>query len=653
MQKNICISNRDGSRNCPALGECASCSLMRKGLCYGGALLLGLSPVMRAHAVDFTLDNGEIKGKVTTRVVAGAGWRLNKPSRFMTGKGFRSDGKPKGGVGSDESDDGDLNYGKGDMYSNLYKATTDVDLKYRNFGLDVSGRVWYDNKLKNGDVPQGNYPNNYKPNSPLSDRGFDRNNKFSGFMLLNANAYGHFNLSPEVGLDLRIGKQTIKWGEDLFASNLNQINPVDFTTLRRVGTDPLTEGQLPVEMVYGKFTFGKDWRVEAFWQWKWRPNEYDPCGTFFGAIDLGFDVGCGGPLDNLAYPFNAFTAANMPGSKLWLTDGFNKAVGAVVPRESDRYGSNGGQYGMSLHYTMESIKTDFGLYYMSINSRSPIFGVTRVDPVGTTYPAVDNALLAAGLPPPLLSAVNTMHAYNMIWSYPDGIKISGISASTKLGPWKVAAEVSYTRDLPVQTNIADELFALLRNTGPLVSRWNNVPGFTYLGYERFDKTQAQVNAMRLFKNVWGASSAMVAGEAVFEHVNLPPTSELRFGRSFHSGYAPFFPTDTCSAIGDPYGCRDDGFYTRNSWGYRLRGQLNYAVGGGWVLSPSLTWSHDLGGYSVDNQINKGRKQYVFGLTGQYKKNYFVSVNYGNWIDGDHYNTLRDRDFVNLAVGATF
>ncbi|MDI3261788.1 MAG: DUF1302 domain-containing protein [Fulvimonas sp.] len=653
MPKHACSNRSNTHRQCPAQGHCASCSLKRKGLCYGSALLLGLVPALRSHAVDFTLDDGEIKGKVTTRVVAGAGWRLNDRSRFMTGKGFRSDGKPKGGVGSDESDDGNLNFGKGDMYSNLYKATTNVDLKYRNFGVNVSARVWYDDVLKNHDVPQGNWPNNFRANSSLSDRGLDRDNKFSGFMWLNANAYGHFDLSPESAMDLRVGKQTIKWGEDLFASNLNQINPVDFTTLRRVGTDPQTEAQLPVEMVFGKFTFGKDWRVEAFWQWKWRPNEYDPCGTFFGGIDLGFDMGCGGATANLAYPFNAYTAANMPGSKLWLSDGFNTAVGAVVPRAQDHYGSNGGQYGVSLHYTAESIKTDFGAYYMSINSRSPFYAVTLHDMPGTVYPDIDNALLAAGLPKSLLPAVNTLRSYRMFWNYPDGIKITGLSASTKLGQWKVAGEVSYSRNQPVQYNIPDMLFAFLRHTGPLAAGWADTPGESFLGYKRFDKTQAQVNAMRMFKDVLGASTAMVAGEAVWEHVNLPPTSELRFGRSFHSGYAPFFPTDTCSPIGDPYGCRNDGFYTRNAWGYRLRGQLNYPVPGGWVISPSLTWSHDVGGYSVDNQINKGRKQYVFGLTGQYRKNYFVSLNYGNWIDGAHYNTLRDRDFINLAVGATF
>lgn len=653
QQHTYCMDRGIGRKGCPALGHALGVRLGARAFGYGSALLLGLVPTLRAHAVDFTLADGEIEGKVTTRVVAGAGWRLNKPSRFLVGKGFSSDGKPKGGVGSDESDDGNLNFGQGDMYSNLYKATTDVDLKHDNYGLNVSARVWYDNVLKNHDVPQGNWPNDFRPNSSLSDRGLDRSNKFSGFMWLKAYAYGHFDLSPHSAFDLRVGKQTIKWGEDLFVSNINQINPVDFTTLRRVGTDPRTEGQLPVEMVFGNLTFGKAWRVEAFWQWKWRPNEYDPCGTFFSGIDLGFDMGCGGATANLAYPFNAYTAANLPGSQAWLSDGFSTSVGAVVPRAQDRQGDNGGQYGLSIHYTAESIKTDFGAYYMSINSRSPYYAVTLHDLPGTVYPEVDNALLAAGLPKGLLLPVNILRSYRMFWNYPDGIKITGLSAATTLGQWKVAAEVSYSKDLPVQYNIADMLFAFLRNTGPLAAGWTDTPGTSFLGYKRFDKTQAQVNAMRMFKGVLGASSAMVAGEAAWEHVNLPSVKELRFGRSFHSGYAPFFPEETCSPIGDPHGCFNEGFYTRNAWGYRLRGQLNYPVPRGWVISPSLAWSHDVRGFSVDNQLSKGRKQYVLGLTGEYAKKYFVSINYGNWIDGARYNTLRDRDFINLAAGATF
>jgi len=338
QQHTHCMDRGIGRKGYPTLGHALGVRLGARAFGYGSALLLGLVPTLRAHAVDFTLADGEIEGKVTTRVVAGAGWRLNKPSRFMTGKGFSSDGKPKGGVGSDESDDGNLNFGQGDMYSNLYKATTGVDLKHKNYGLNVSARVWYDDVLKNHDVPQGNWPNNYRPNSPLSDRGLDRSNKFSGFMWLNAYAYGHFDLGSQAAFDLRVGKQSIKWGEDLFVNNINQINPIDFTTLRRVGTDPRTEGQLPVEMVFGNLTFGKAWRVEAFWQWKWRPNEYDPCGTFFSGIDLGFDMGCGGATANLAYPFNAYTAANLPGSQAWLSDGFNVSAGAVVPRAQDREG---------------------------------------------------------------------------------------------------------------------------------------------------------------------------------------------------------------------------------------------------------------------------------------------------------------------------
>lgn len=92
-----------------------------------------LSPAL--HATDFTLAGGEVKGTLKTRVVAGAGVRLNDPSKHLVGKGFRSDGKPKGGDGADTADDGNLNYGKGDVYSSLFKVVSSLDLSYRNVGI--------------------------------------------------------------------------------------------------------------------------------------------------------------------------------------------------------------------------------------------------------------------------------------------------------------------------------------------------------------------------------------------------------------------------------------------------------------------------------------------------------------------------------------
>lgn len=90
-------------------------------LCTGLTLACAASSL---HAEDLKLADGAITGSWNTRIVAGASMRTSAPSKHLVGKGFRSDGKPKGGDGADTADDGNLNYGKGDVFSNLYKIVT-------------------------------------------------------------------------------------------------------------------------------------------------------------------------------------------------------------------------------------------------------------------------------------------------------------------------------------------------------------------------------------------------------------------------------------------------------------------------------------------------------------------------------------------------
>lgn len=602
------------------------------------------------QATDFKLADGTIDGKWTTRVVAGAAMRTSDASKHLVGKGFRSDGKPKGGDGADTADDGNLNYGKGDVYSNLYKIVSGVDLKYRNFGIDVSARAWYDASLENRDVPQGNTPSGFAANRPLSDRGFSRDNRFAGFMWLNAYAYGHFDLSDGTGLDLRIGRQTIRWGEDLFVQNLNQINPTDYSTLHRPGTDPATETQLPVEMLWGKFTFDGPLSVEGFYQWKWRPSEYDPCGTFFSGSDLGIDHGCDGIESNAYYPLNAYSHGAGP----WLSDGYMNSVGAILPRGNDIDGRNHGQWGVALHYKLgENGNSDVSAYTMRINSRAPYLDASTINPA-TENPSLIPILQAAGVPLADAQLSARLASITDFWAFPDGIRISGLSASTHLDGWRVAGEVSYTQDQPVQINTADMFAALTRNGGPIGGRMVAIaPGGTLGGYDRFDKTQAQINATRLFNDVWGADTASLAGEAVWSHVNLPPLAQARYGRGFAWGFSPQFSDGSCSPVQNPQGCLSRGYYTRQAWGYRLKGQLNYSLPHGWTLSPALSWGQDVHGFSVDNQLVEGRKPYTLSLAAQYAKRYFATLSYTNWVDNAPYDLLKDHDFLSFAIGANF
>lgn len=611
-------------------------------------LLLAGASALPLRAGEFTLADGEVTGSWNARVVAGAGIRTTAPSRHLVGKGFRSDGQAKGGDGSDTSDDGNLNYEAGDVYSGLFKLSSGVDVKYRNLGLALSARAWYDAALADGDVPQGNVASGFEPDAPLSDDGFSKSNKFSGFMWLDAYLYGGWKLGDAARWDARLGKQRVKWGEDLFFNGLNQVNPLDVTTLRRPGTDPASEAQLPVEMLWNKLDFGNGLSIEGFYQWNWRPSELDPCGTFYSGTDIGIDPGCAGLQSNAYYPINGASA----GAGQWLSDGYMNAAGAVLPRGTDIPGKDSGQYGVALRYAAQDIGAEFGLYWMRYNSRLPILNATTPDRARTD-PTLTARLAADGVPLPYAQLSTRLSTITEAWEYPNGIHLMGLSASKKWNAWKFAGEYSYSDNLPVQLNTADMFAALTRNGGPVGDRTaGQADGFLLKGYDRFHKHQLQLSAVRGFGPLWGAQGGVLAGEAAWQHVNLPSLGETRYGRGFAWGYSPQGFDGACSPVQNPAGCVNDGYFSRVAWGYRLRAQLNYAVAGA-TLSPSLTWSQDVHGYSVDAALVEDRRAVALGLAAKFAKRYFASLAYTRYLGDNEYDILADHDNVVLAAGATF
>jgi hypothetical protein len=609
---------------------------------------LALAMAAPLQAAEFKLADGEVTGTWNTRVSFGTGIRTTGRSEHLVGKGFRSDGQAKGGDGADTADDGNLNYGAGDVYSALFKVTTGVDLKWRNFGLAVSGRAWYDTGLKDNDVPQGNQPSGFEPNAPLSDHDFSQSNQFSGAMLLDAYLSGRFNLGEAAHWDARVGKQRVKWGEGVFFTGLNQVNPTDVTTLRRPGTDPATEAQLPVEMFWNKLSFDNGVSVEAFYQWKWRPTELDPCGTFWSGADIGIDNGCSGLQSNAYYPINAASA----GAGQWLSDGYQNAVGGYLPRGRDIEGKDSGQFGFAAHYTIKPIATDIGVYWMRYNSRMPILNATTPDSARTD-PTLTARMVADGVPLTYAQLSTRLSTITESWEYPDALHLMGVSASHKAGAWKFAGEASYTQDLPVQINTADMFAALTRNGGPVGNRTaGQAEGFLLKGYDRFDKVQAQLSAARTLGPLLGAQSGVLVGEAAWQHVNLPGLDTARYGRGFAWGYSPQGFDGSCSAVQNPQGCVNKGYFTKMAWGYRVRGQLNYAVGSS-TLSPSLTFGQDVHGYAVDSALVEDRKTLALGLAAKFAGNYFASVAYTNYLGNNDYDVLADHDNVVMAIGATF
>jgi len=519
---------------------------------------LALAIAAPLHAADFSLADGELTGTWTTRATFGMGVRTTGAASHLVGKGFRSDGRAKRGDGSDTSDDGNLNYGAGDVYSALFKISTGVDLKYRNLGLAVSGRAWYDTAQQDNDVPQGNQPSGFEANAPLSDDGFSRSNKFYGAMLLDAYLYGRWNVGGHAHWDARVGKQRVKWGEGLFFVGLNQVNPFDYTSLRRPGTDAATEAQLPVEMLWNRLSFDNGLSIEGFWQWSWRRTELDPCGTYWSGTDIGIDNGCAGLQSNAYYPINGTTA----GAGQWLSDGYMNAVGGILPRGTDIDGKDGGQYGVAAHYLLKPIATEIGVYWMRYNARLPILNATTPNSA-ITDTALAATLEADGVPAAYAALSQRLSGITEAWEYPNGIHLMGVSASHKGRSWKFAGEVSYSDNLPVQINTADMFAALTRNGGPIGGRTLGRPkGFLLRGYDRFDKWQGQLSAVRTLGPMLGASSGLLAGEAAWQHVNLPGLDKARYGRGFAWGYSPEGFDGSCSAVQNPDGCVNRGISPR-------------------------------------------------------------------------------------------
>ena len=186
------------------------------------------------------------------------------------------------------------------------------------------------------------------------------------------------------------------------------------------------------------------------------------------------------------------------------------------------------------------------------------------------------------------------------------------------------------------------------------------------GYKRMPFTQAQVSAIHTFDNVLGGDRLTLIGEVGYSHIgNLGSSdgSDLRFGRSsvYGNGQLP----DWAAALGvtgnslcqsllnptNPDQCTGKGYYTQNSWGYRLRTQLEFndAIAGV-NLKPNLAFAHDVEGYGPT--FTEGNQSVSLGLDADYLSTYTASLSYTNYFGGD-FNTNTDRDFLAFSVGMSF
>lgn len=609
--------------------------------------------VTSAQAIEYNV--GELNIQLANTVSYGIGWRLDERDRsqIMPGNG-NAIGENTSGA-SYNYDDGTLNYDQGDIYTNVFKWSGDLEMSYRNYGGFFRARAYYDHAIMDQDTE-------FKQLNEETENDAGR-----GAELLDAFVWADYDINY-VPVTFRLGRQVLSWGESTFIQGgINSVNPVDASAFRKPGAE-LKEGLLPVNMFYTSIGLTGEITLEAFYQLEWDHTRSDPCGTFFSTVDFVAD-GCGPVILGGTADERDILALR----DLEVDTGVPLAnrVAPVTERIEDEEPSDSGQYGMAVRWYSEALgDTEFGFYYMNIHSRLPYINgvITNQDRLG----------VLTGTPDMEVNEDASYNTYRPLYqiAYPEDIKIAGVSfaRSTASGA-SISGEISYKPDMPVQWNAFELILAgngapwsrLYQQRAEEAGNAADLYGEVGKGYDEFDIWQAQSTYIMFFERVLGADRLALVGEVGATYIpDLPDTDDARYGRSGAYGignndgvYEPGGDTNYCifggtsANVNSDY-CTDDGYTTKLSGGIRLRSGLTYNNAfAGVNMTPNLSIAYDKGyGPEPGSQFIDDRLTVGLGVSFLYLNQTSVDVSYTNF-SGGKYNQLKDRDNISLSAKYSF
>ncbi|NJC87016.1 MAG: DUF1302 domain-containing protein [Desulfuromonas sp.] len=674
----------------------------KQGRWLRGGLTLALLLCAAAPAAAFQFTLGDVQGSLDTTVSYGLNWRVAEPDKEIIG--IANGGRAY----SVNGDDGNLNYKDDDYFSKVFKITSDLELKYENFGLFLRGTAFRDFVNAGGNLER----------TELEGDALDLVGENAE--LLDAFLWWDFELAGMPGT-LKVGNQVLSWGESTFIQNsINTINPVDVSKLRIPGSE-LKEALKPVGMVSASLAANEYVSFEGFYQYDWEKTEIDPVGSYWSTSDIAGEGG-----DRVLLGFGQWSDLGTTWQGRVIPTPVTDSHFNMVPRGADVYADNDGQYGFAMHLMVpQANNTEFGLFYMNYHSRLPIIsaktgtrtGRNRTVTAGTaaqTFSAVlppnptipqfvtavntaivngTNTGVALGLNPAVAQSVATgavnaatagggtlANAYasneyaqtaQYFLEYPEDIQLFGLSFNTQLEGSGVAlqGEVSYRRDVPLQVDDLELLFAALGPINNNLAKFNQLANVndatshaspyeqTLDGYKRLDVTQIQVTATKAFGPMIGADQFTLVGEVGLTHVhNMPSKDKLRFESpgTYISGNQALAGAHAPTAAGKYED--SSAFADATSWGYRAVAKLDFNNAIGAVsLSPRVAWAHDVDGNSPNPGGNflEHRKAVTVGLEANYQNAWSADLSYTDFFGAGRYNLINDRDFISFNVKYSF
>jgi hypothetical protein len=269
---------------------------------------------------------------------------------------------------------GNANFDKGDQTLSSFKFLADVDLSWKQkYGVFLRGRGLYDTV--------------YTDDDKFLPKAQDRFGEYAEFL----DAYAYANVAPaDLPISLRVGRQTIFWGESLliFGSVATAQNPLD-TTMANAPAVEARELLLPTGQVYGQITTANSKvTLASYYKWEWESSILDENTTYFSTNNALDEAG--------------------------------KFLSGVIPRGIDKDAEDGGEYGVAVRYLADS-GDEYGVYYLNYNENMPLLNINNY---GT-------------------ASMN----YNL--EYQEDVHLAAATYSTVWGETNIGVEVSYRANLKV------------------------------------------------------------------------------------------------------------------------------------------------------------------------------------------------------------
>lgn len=466
------------------------------------------------------------------------------------------------------SDDGNRNFDPG-FISNRVDLLSELDVAYGNVGMRVSGAAWYDAAYSGKNDNDSPATVNQESAGPQGFADGTKDLHKANIDLLDAFAYARTEVAG-APLRVRAGRHTLLWGESLFMAG-NGIAfgqaPIDVVKALGVPNTQAKELFLPVTQLSGQLQVTDTLSVESFVQFEWRKNRLPAAGSYFSDTDI---------LDK--------------GGERLLLGPFGVPH---LARGGDQEADNLGQMGIAVRYRHDELDTDFGLYALNYHEK---------------YPQIY-------LQPQGLAGFPRVGSYSLVFG--ENIQMYGASASTSIGDWNVAAEVSYRRNTPL-------------NSTPQVNLAGADNGSDAL-FARGDTLHAQVSGI----------------------YTLPPTAFWDGGQFLGEigGHRLVRFTHNEAAF-DPE--RD-----RKALGTRLVLEPAYyqVIPGLDITVPVGVGYNFLGQSPVDPKFNGGGAHrggdVTLGVQFTYQNTWRGGVSYTHFFGSADTQTLLDRDFISLSVRRTF